>query len=59
MWCEIINDETPEILFQGQVTNYEEIKRFTTEFDILNNWDLGRTIGLLTLRVMNTESKVR
>jgi hypothetical protein len=56
MWCEINNDETGETLFEGQVTNYEELKEFTTEFDILNNFDLGRTIGLITLRIMKSES---
>lgn len=56
IWCEINNEETNETLFEGQVTNYEELKKFTCEFDILNNFDLGRTIGLITLRIMKSES---
>jgi hypothetical protein len=55
MWCEINNDDTDNILFEGQVTDFKELDDMTLRFDILNNWDFGRTLGLLTSQIMQTE----
>jgi hypothetical protein len=56
IWCEITEDSSGEILKEGQITNLNEFQTLTRDYDLLNNWDEGRTVGLIVMTIMKSES---
>ena len=56
IWCEITHQSSEQILNEGQITNLNEFETLTKDYDLLNNWDEGRTVGLILMTIMRSES---
>ena len=59
IWCELNDDETNETLFEGQITNSNELKNLCEEVEDITNINSMTFMGLIITRLMDIENKLK